>query len=86
MRTSDVETLLIGGTLDFATPAANATKELLPHLPNGHQVVLPGFGHTNDFWNLPGRRPAPGSSTRSSTAGKVDDSRYGPARSTSARR
>jgi hypothetical protein len=41
--TSETETLLIGGILDFATPAQNATKELLPHLPNGHQVVLPGF-------------------------------------------
>jgi hypothetical protein len=51
IRDSDVETLLIGGTLDGATPAANATRELLPHLRNGHQVLLQGFGHTTDFWN-----------------------------------
>lgn len=50
VETSDVETLLVGGTLDLAVPPAAATEELLPHLPNGHQVVLPGFGHTGSFW------------------------------------
>jgi pimeloyl-ACP methyl ester carboxylesterase len=50
VRTSKVETLLIGGALDFATPPQVATKELLPHLPNGRQVVLPGFGHSTSFW------------------------------------
>ena len=24
--------------------------QLLPHLPNGHQVVLPALGHTTSFW------------------------------------
>ena len=51
VRTSNVETLLVGGTLDFSTPPQVATKELLPYLPNGHQVVLPRFGHTGTFWN-----------------------------------
>src|SRR6185436_13034624 len=51
VRDSNVETLLIGGELDFATPPQNATRELLPHLPNGHQVVLRGLGHTDDFWS-----------------------------------
>jgi hypothetical protein len=46
-----VETLLIGGKLDFATPPQWATRELLPHLPNGHQVVLGNLGHTDDFWS-----------------------------------
>jgi pimeloyl-ACP methyl ester carboxylesterase len=50
VRDSKVETLLIGGALDFATPPRNATRELLPHLPNGHEVVLPDIGHTDDFW------------------------------------
>jgi uncharacterized membrane protein YdfJ with MMPL/SSD domain/pimeloyl-ACP methyl ester carboxylesterase len=50
VRRSDVETLLIGGALDFATPPQVATRELLPYLPNGRQVVLPGFGHTDSFW------------------------------------
>src|SRR5262245_44151958 len=36
VRDSKVETLLIGGRLDGATPPQNATRDLLPHLPNGH--------------------------------------------------
>jgi hypothetical protein len=50
VQDSKVETLLVGGSLDFATPPQNATRELLPHLSNGHQVVLAGLGHTDDFW------------------------------------
>ena len=50
-RDSDVATLVISGTLDGATPAANATRDLMPHLRNGRQVLLSGFGHTTDFWN-----------------------------------
>jgi pimeloyl-ACP methyl ester carboxylesterase len=77
VRTSDTETLLISGSLDFATPPQNATKELLPHLPNGHQVVLPGFGHTGDFWNV---QPSAGSRLVNAylDSGKVDDSLYTP--------
>jgi pimeloyl-ACP methyl ester carboxylesterase len=51
VRPSTVETLLIGGTVDFATPPQNATTQLLPALPNGHQVVLADLGHTGDFWS-----------------------------------
>lgn len=50
VRPSDVETLLIGGTVDFSTPAELATRELLPTLSKGHQVTLAELGHTNDFW------------------------------------
>ena len=50
VRDSNVETLLICGRLDFATPPQNATRQLLPHLPKGHEVVLPDIGHTDDFW------------------------------------
>jgi pimeloyl-ACP methyl ester carboxylesterase len=50
VRESKVETLLVGGSLDFATPPQNATRELLPHLPNGQEVVLAGLGHSDDFW------------------------------------
>ena len=75
VQTSKVETLLIGGTLDFATPAVNATRELLPHLPNGRQVVLTELGHSSDFWSY-----EPKASTRLLNAfldsGKVDDSLY----------
>jgi pimeloyl-ACP methyl ester carboxylesterase len=50
VRDSNVETLLIGGELDLATPPQWAKRELLPHLPNGHEVVLENIGHTDDFW------------------------------------
>jgi len=79
VRDSNVETLLIGGTLDFATPAQDATRELLPHLPNGHQVVLSELGHTTSFWTY-----EPKASTRLLNvffdSGKVDRSLYTPAR------
>jgi len=75
VQNSNVPTLLIGGTLDFATPAQNATKELLPHLPNGHQVVLSQLGHAVDFWHY-----EPSASTQLLTTfydtGRVDTSRY----------
>jgi hypothetical protein len=58
VRTSNVETLLVSGTLDGATPLSGATRDLLRHLPNGRQVELDGFGHTTDFWN---QQPAAGS-------------------------
>jgi hypothetical protein len=50
VRRSNVETLLVGGELDFSTPPQIMTKELLPYLPNGQQVVLPGIGHTGTFF------------------------------------
>ncbi len=75
VRTSKVETLLIGGSVDFATPPQNATKQLLPYLPNGHQVVLAELGHTDSFWS-----EQPKASTRLLNtfldSGKVDDSQY----------
>ena len=77
VQNSNVPTLLIGGTLDFETPAQNATKELLPHLSNGHQVILSGLGHVDDFWYY-----EPSASTQLLTtfyaAGQVDTSRYTP--------
>ncbi len=77
VRTSDVETLLVSGALDFATPPQPATKELLPHLPNGHQVVLDGFGHSTSFWE---EQPEAGSRLINTfyDNGRVDDSLYEP--------
>jgi len=79
VQNSSVPTLLIGGTLDFETPAQNATKELLPHLRNGHQVILSGLGHAEDFWYY-----QPKASTQLLTTffgtGRVDTSRYTPNR------
>ena len=77
VQTSNVETLLIGGALDFATPPQAATRELLPYLPNGHEVVLPRLGHSTSFWT-----EQPEAGTRLITtfldSGRVDDSHYRP--------
>jgi pimeloyl-ACP methyl ester carboxylesterase len=49
---SDVETLVVSGSMDFSTPPQFATEELLPQLSNGHQVILTEFGHTGDVWGF----------------------------------
>jgi pimeloyl-ACP methyl ester carboxylesterase len=77
VQPTNVETLLIGGALDTATPPQWATRDLLLQLPNGKQIVLPGFGHSTSFWE-----DQPEAGTRLITAffdsGRVDDSRYKP--------
>jgi pimeloyl-ACP methyl ester carboxylesterase len=50
LRYSDVETLLMSGSLDFSTPAEFAANELMPFLKNGKQVILSECGHVNDMW------------------------------------
>jgi pimeloyl-ACP methyl ester carboxylesterase len=76
VQDSNVETLLIGGRYDFETPPQIATRELLPHLPNGRQVVLPDIGHADDFW-----RYQPSAADRLINTffdtGRVDASFYG---------
>jgi pimeloyl-ACP methyl ester carboxylesterase len=76
---SEVETLLVGGTLDVSTPAVNATRDLLPFLPNGRQVLLPRFGHSTSFWS-----DQPDAGTRLINtyldSGRVDTSGYSPQR------
>jgi len=51
VQPTDVETLLIGGSIDFSTPPQFATEELLPHLSSGKQAILEDIGHTASFWN-----------------------------------
>ncbi|MDF2146052.1 alpha/beta fold hydrolase [Knoellia sp. p5-6-4] len=79
LRTSRVETLLLGGEIDVATPPQIATRELLPYLPNGREVVLPGFGHTQSFFN-----DQPDAGTRLILtyldSGRIDASGYTPLR------
>jgi hypothetical protein len=77
VQTSAVETLLIGGDLDTSTPPQNATRELLPFLPNGHQVILRGFGHTATFFT---EQPAAGTHLINTflANGQVDESLYRP--------
>jgi len=79
VQDSKVETLLIGGKLDFATPPQNATRQLLPHLPNGHEVVLSNLGHSDDFWAY---EPAASKRlvNRFLESGRVDTSFYTPNR------
>jgi pimeloyl-ACP methyl ester carboxylesterase len=79
VRPSNVETLLVGGELDIATPTEFATRELLPSLRNGQQVVLPSFAHSLDFWTYQPEASTHLLNTFYAT-GKVDDSRYEPHR------
>ena len=77
-QTSQVETLVVGGTVDFATPPRSATDELLPYLPNGQQVVLADIGHSKSFWT---HQPDAGKRLINTflDSGRVDDSLYQPA-------
>ena len=77
LRPSEVETLLISGELDVSTPPQIATRDLLPYLPNGQQVVLPGFGHTGSVF---AEQPEAGTWLIDEyfDSGTVDDSRYEP--------
>jgi pimeloyl-ACP methyl ester carboxylesterase len=52
VQVSEVETLLVSGSVDGTTPARYATDELLPSLINGQQVILSEFGHVDDVWDL----------------------------------
>ena len=52
LRYSDVETLLLSGSVDFANPAELATHELLPYLKNGKQVILSECGHVGDVLSV----------------------------------
>jgi pimeloyl-ACP methyl ester carboxylesterase len=78
VQASQVETLLISGDLDPMAPPQPATTQLLPHLPNGHQVVLPGFGHQGTVFH---EQPEAGSRLINTffDSGHVDDSLYVPA-------
>ena len=51
VQPSDVETLLVSGSIDFDTPAQFARDELLPSLNNGQHVILSEFGH-GEFLSL----------------------------------
>ena len=75
VRKSNVQTLVVSGALDMATPPQNATRELMPSLPNGHQVVLPQLGHADSFWSY---EPTAGTHLISTylETGRVDQSRY----------
>ena len=50
-RPSQVQTLMLSGTLDVADPAENARNQLLPLMPNARQVTLAEFSHAGDLLN-----------------------------------
>jgi hypothetical protein len=52
VQPSDVETLMVSGTIDFSTPPQFARDEVLPFLSKGQYVTLAEFGHTDDVWEL----------------------------------
>jgi len=52
VQPSDVETLLVSGSIDFSTPAQFAEQELLPSLSRGRHVIIAEQGHTDDFWGF----------------------------------
>jgi len=52
LQYSDVETLMVNGSIDFSTPAENAKNELLPYLGNGKLIILAEMGHCDDVIGL----------------------------------
>lgn len=75
VQPSDVETLLVSGSIDCTTPAQFATDELLPSLSNGQQVILSEFGHGDDVWGLQPEATVHLLTTFYNT-GEVDDSLF----------
>jgi len=75
LQPTDVETLLVSGSIDFSTPPQFATEELLPYLTHGEQVILRDFAHTETFWNRQAEARTHLLTTFYRT-GEVDDSLY----------
>jgi hypothetical protein len=75
MQPTNVETLLVSGSIDFSTPPQFATNELLPYLTNGRQVILKDFGHSGTFWSSQPEARSHMLNTFFDT-GKLDDSLY----------
>jgi hypothetical protein len=75
VQPSDVQTLLISGSVDFSTPAEYARDELLPFLPNGTQVILREMGHVEDILTLQ-RAALTHLLVRFYDEGVVDDSKF----------
>lgn len=77
VRISEVETLVVNGELDVSTPPQKASRELMPFLPKGQEVILTGFGHTGSFFH---EQPDAGTHLINTffDTGRVDASRYRP--------
>jgi pimeloyl-ACP methyl ester carboxylesterase len=72
---TDVETLLVNGSMDVSTPLKNGRDELLPSLKNGRLVVLSEMGHVGDFWGV-NRAAAERLLTSFYATGVADDSLF----------
>lgn len=46
---TEVNTLILSGSLDFSTPAQNATLEIMPFLKKGTQIIFKNRGHVADL-------------------------------------
>jgi len=77
VRTSDVDTLVVNGELDVSTPQQIATRQLMPFLTNGQEVILAGIGHTGSFFEEQQDAGTHLINTFFAT-GQVDASRYRP--------
>jgi pimeloyl-ACP methyl ester carboxylesterase len=75
VQPTDVETLLVSGSIDYSTPSQFATEELLPALSNGEQVILSEFGHFGDVWGFQSEATRHLLATFYDT-GEVDDSLF----------
>ena len=53
VQPSDVETLLLSGSIDLWTPSQFAEDELLPSLSNGQHAVVSENGHAEMLWRQP---------------------------------
>jgi hypothetical protein len=51
LQESDVEMLLVNGTVDFSTPPT-ALAEVAPYYHRAQMVLLPEFSHTEDVYTL----------------------------------
>jgi hypothetical protein len=47
LQPTDVETLVVSSTLDYNTPVSVATREVMPFLHKGRQVILVDQAHTD---------------------------------------
>ena len=52
IRESNVETLVLSGSVDFSTPAEWTSKELAPNLKRGKHIILAELGHRRDIYNV----------------------------------
>jgi pimeloyl-ACP methyl ester carboxylesterase len=74
-RHTDVETLVVGGTMDISSPIQNVKDRLLPYLRNGKWVELAEFGHNEAMGHV--QQEAHRQMVQSFLLdGIVDDSRY----------